>query len=56
MPSSYLGSSWQVLYSQKIPNLEARKSQEASLEMTDDVSSGYEILLLSPWNEQTLTI
>lgn len=55
MPSSYLGSGWEVLYPQKIP-VEARKSQKASLKMTDDVSSGYEILLMSPWNEQTLTI
>lgn len=41
MPSSYSGSSWQMLYRPEIPNWESGKSQRASLKMTDYISSEY---------------
>ena len=39
MHSFYPGSSWQVIYPKKVPNLEFGKSQEASLKMIDYISS-----------------
>lgn len=56
MPSSYSGSSWQMLYPQKIPNLESGKSQKASLKMTDHISSEYESSHVAVIQKGPLTI